>query len=181
MVAEAPSRFITLDPGMQASGYAVWNETLLVDVGLLRVPSKVKTLHGRLRSQHAQLEEILVQHSFHPEKNPVVCERMKHYPRTRRKPGQKKAAYIDPDDLISLSLLGGHLATYWVYPSDWKGGVPREVEQDHSRRALDVRERDIVEDVMPNSLRKEAWSAVGIGLSILGRAHLRCGWSFVHG
>lgn len=88
----------------------------------------------------------------------------------------KKGVYIDPQDLINVSLVAGRLATRWVAPSVWKGSVPRDVEQDHTRSALTPEELALVEAVLPESLRKEAYSAVGIGLSILKRAHQKCGW-----
>jgi hypothetical protein len=161
-----PTEFFTIDPGLKASGWARWKLGCLIGCGLLRAPSSSKSLCARIE---AQMEAFHAMSDGHA----VVAERMKHYPKRRGAP------YIDPNDLIDLSVLSGRLGNAWVYATEWKGAVPRDVEQDRSRAALAPNELAMVEAVLPASLRKEAWSAVGIGLSILKRTHLKCGWSFV--
>jgi len=167
----APYRFFTVDPGLDASGIARWRSGVLEDVRLLRVPYKMrgKSVVERIVRQSHELQDYL---ASLPDwaGAPIVGERMKHRGRTRGK------RPVPPDDLINLSLLSGALCSYWLLPSEWKSSVPREVEQSHSKSKLSPEELALVEAVMPASLRKEAWSAVGIGLSILGRCHLRCGW-----
>lgn len=171
MDESAPIRLFTVDPGLDASGIARWDHDRLVDVRLLRVPSKLrgKSVVERVVAQSHALQEYL---RVLPDwaGAPIVGERMKHRGRVRGK------RPVPPDDLINLSLLSGALCDYWLLPSEWKGSVPREVEQSHSRSVLAPEELALVEAVLPASLRKEAWSAVGIGLSVLGRCHLRCGW-----
>lgn len=164
------TEFYTIDPGLRASGLARWVDGELESVRLIRVPTKTVDLNGRIAEQaHLIADEVA---SF-----PVVSERMVHIPRRGR--ALRVKGYVDPNDLINLSLLSGRLGHYYVLASEWKGAVPREVEQDRSRLALKPCELALVERVLPASLRKEAWSAVGIGLSILGRAHSKCGWSFI--
>lgn len=170
-----PHRFITIDPGLQASGVALWFSGALADVKLVRCPKGSKGIQDRVEMQAASVLALASSwHSLFPlngaEKILVVCERMFH----RHYRGNR----VDPNDLINLNLLSGRLGTHYILPSEWKGSVPREVEQDHSRYALLPCELAKVDSVKPASLRKEVWSAVGIGLSILGRAHQKCGWRF---
>lgn len=166
MPSTSPQRFATIDPGLRASGLALWNGNVLIDVRLVRVPAKLKDLTERINYQSEGLRAALALEGF--EDCPVVSERMHH----RHYRGNK----VDPNDLIDLNLLSGRLGTYYVLPSAWKGTIPRDVEQVHSRHALFPFELERVEAVLPASLRKEAYSAVGIGLSILGRAHKCMGW-----
>lgn len=168
-MGELPNVFYTLDPGLQASGLARWERGRLVHVQLLRAPAKMKGLVERIVHQSQALQEALGTFDLLGQV-PIVGERMKHRGRVRGK------RPVPPDDLINLSLLSGALCDYWVLPSEWKGTVPRDVEQSRSRAVLAAHELALVEAVLPASLRKEAWSAVGIGLSVLGRAHSKCGW-----
>jgi len=159
----AAGHFYSLDPGLQASGLAEWVDGRLASVRLLRAPAKMRGLVERIEHQRALIQPFRDNYV-------VIGERMKHRGRVRGK------RPVPPDDLINVSLLSGALCDYWLLPSEWKGNIPREVEQSHSRAVLAPEELALVEAVLPASLRKEAWSAVGIGLAVLGRCHLRCGW-----
>lgn len=165
---ERPDIFYTVDPGLQASGYALWRFGVLIEVGLIRCPAKMKGVVARVQHQTALFFE------HHQDLVPVVSERMVHIPRRGR--ALRTKGYVDPNDLINLTVLSGKLGTHWYLASEWKGNISRDVEQSRSRCALTPPELELVEAVLPESLRKEAWSAVGIGLSILGRAHSCIGW-----
>jgi hypothetical protein len=166
-------RVLAIDPGLQASGYAFGAEGRVEAVGLLRAPPKVRDLHGRIRHQLAELWAVT--DVLRPEV--VVVERMFHRPKRRGMP------YIDPNDLISVQALASALAYAVVppervglpLPHEWKPKIPRDVEQSRTRMALRPDELLRVEAVLPASLRKEAWSATGILLAALGRAHLPLG------
>ncbi len=163
----APARFITIDPGLQASGWALWERGRLQAVGLLRAPRSSRGLSDRSEEQVEVLRRF--KHLTHcPPGTVVVSEVMFH----RHFKGNK----VDPNDLIRLNYLAGRLSDFGVEATAWKGSVPRDVEQAHTKHVLDARELALVERVVPASLRKEAWSAVGLGLSLLERAHQRLGW-----
>lgn len=168
-----PRRFVTIDPGLGASGYAYWIDGALHRCGLLRSRPKTKSINERLTEQRQAWSDVCRELATLGGFECVVAERMihRHIPRKRG----VKGIYIDPQDLINVSLVSGTFGTLFVAPHVWKA-APRDVEQDHSRHALSEGELSLVEAVLPASLRKEAWSAVGIGLSINERAHLKCGW-----
>lgn len=170
-----PARFSTLDPGLNASGLACWEGTRLYSVTLLRIMPRMhlKGCSDRIEVQKQLMIDYLFAQGF--EGYPVIGERMRHRPMPR---GAKRKAYIDPQDLINLNLLSGALCDAWVEPADWKGTTSRETEQDHTACDLSNAELALVDEIMPDSLRKEAWSAVGIGLSLLERTHKKFGWRF---
>jgi hypothetical protein len=168
-VTPAPAQFVSVDPGLAkvgGSGWALWQDGRLVDADVLRNRKEWLTVPQRVAGQKLML---LLACGF---PHQVVCESMvQRYGRG--------AGKVPPQDLIDLNLLAGHLGDVWVTPGEWKGSVPRDVEQVRSRAALDEAERAIVEEAcvkLPKSVHKEVWSAVGIGLSVAGRAHKRCGW-----
>lgn len=165
-----PEDFASVDPGLAkvgGSGWALWHELCLVDVGVLRNQKEWLTVPQRVAGQKAMLLSEVGCIGIE-----VVCESMvQRYGRG--------AGKVPPQDLIDLNLLAGHLGDVWVTPGQWKGSVPRDVEQARSKLALDADELTIVEEAcakLPKGVHKEVWSAVGIGLSVAGRAHRRCGW-----
>lgn len=161
-----PDNFIAIDPGLAATGGSGWAFFLhgrLSTCGVIRNP-KGTTVFERIRFQRAYAEQNLG--------GARVCEFM-----TKRY--GPAAAKMDVQDLIDLNALAGALGTYFVTPGDWKGGVPREVEQSRSWLALDEAERAVITEAfkgVPKSTHKEILSAAGIGLSVAGRCHRKCGW-----
>jgi hypothetical protein len=79
---------------------------------------------------------------------------------------------VDPNDLIKLALLGGYLAginnsarRWYIHPQDWKGQVPKKIDNERTLRQLKDNERHILGE-RPNH---NVVDAVGIGLWALGR------------
>ncbi len=157
------SWLVAIDPGIKPLGYAVLWEGTLVRAGVSR--TKAHWLH-RAAVEHG---DFLVR-TLGLWDMPVVCERMVH----------RRARGVPPQDLMDVNLIAGAVASrvahsqpyVFVTPKEWKGSTPREVEQARTRAALSPSELAILEAVKPKSLAHNAWSAVGIGLSHIGRAHV---------
>ncbi len=151
-------RFLSIDPGLGCTGVAAWRGGRLVTVTLIR-SEKNAPLNTRIREiQYAiSLFENIVPpgHSL-----PRYCERMQF------RYGNNRG---DPQHLLDLNLLAGALGTHWITPNEWKGTLPREIEQHRTRALLEPDELALLEAVKPASLAHNAWSAVGIGLHVLRR------------
>lgn len=152
------STLLAIDPGGAVAGYAFYVDGVLFKVGLSR--SKSKTWGDRARDHAVALSE------FTEFADRVVCESM-----TWRGRNHKGS----PQVLIDLNGIAGHLGREFRTPGEWKGMVPREVESARTQHALSAQELALLQAVKPPSLAHNAWSAVGIGLSVLKRAHKRCG------
>lgn len=163
-----PSEFISIDPGLAkvgGSGWARLSHGRLVSTGVVRNRKEWITINARVCGQFGEFAYLAGE-------TPTVCEQMVQ----RYGPGAGK---IPPQDLIDLNLLAGALGDCWVTPTQWKGGVARELEQARTLSVLSTEEKAIVTAAckpLPKGVHKEILSAVGIGLSVAGRAHRRCGW-----
>lgn len=163
-----PSEYIAIDPGLAKVGGSGWAKFVggrLTAAGVVRNRPEWKTIPQRVRGQFEEFAYIAGD-------TPTVCESMVQ----RYGAG---AARIPPQDLIDLNLLAGALGDCWLTPTEWKGGVKREMEQARTLSVLTAEEKALVEAVcakLPKGVRKEVLSAVGIGLSVAKRAHRRCGW-----
>lgn len=93
----------------------------------------------------------------------------------------RKGKKLDPNDLLRINVIAGSLGTSFYEPSDWKGGVKRPMEQSRTWAALWPFEQKLLPKTLveikkhPYSLDHNVFSAVGLGLSVLERSHLRCG------
>jgi len=146
--------FLSVDPGVVHVGWAAWEDGCLVCCGLST--AKTKALGTRVIEHRLHLDH------YYPCR--VVCERMV----TRG-----KFSIVDAQDLIDVNLVAGCLGTEFVTPSEWKGSIPALVEQAKTRDALTATELELLPK-LPKSGKgngSHVWSAVGIGLSVLGRAH----------
>lgn len=157
-------RLLAIDPGIKTLGWAVFDEGWLTLAGVSRTKEK------RIDAAAA---EHLANLFFLPGETPdhVVVERMTHRRKTRSVP---------PQDLMDVNFVGGVVSAGWVSlgvypravtPAEWKGSVPREVEQKRTAAALSATEKALLATVKPSHLAHNAWSAGGIGLAYLGRAH----------
>jgi hypothetical protein len=161
-----PSSFYAVDPGLAkvgGSGWALFVHERLLAAGVLRNHKSWLTMGQRIRGQGDLFREVRMSCGLYP----VVAE---HMIQIYKVPAQ---------DLIDLQTLAGFLGNAWVKPSAWKGGVKRDVEQTRSRCVLSPEEKIVVDEAcskLPKSIHKEVTSAVGIGLSVAGRAHKKCGW-----
>ncbi len=149
------SFFLSIDPGVKSLGWAAWEGRELKACGLLRSPHKTLTAHAAYYS-----EELDRRYPFACAR---VCERMM---------ARGKFSIVDAQDLIDLNLIAGRVGTGWLTPADWKGSVPRAIEQGRTKAALSAAELALLPKLKsPTSVGHDVWSAVGIGLSVLGRAH----------
>lgn len=163
-----PAIFISVDPGLAkvgGSGWARWEHLRLVATGVVRNRKEWRTVPQRVNGQFNEFAYLAGE-------APVVCESMV----MRFAAGSKT---VGIQDLIDLNLLAGRLGDVWLTPTEWKGGVAREMEQARTRHALDLAETAVLEAALAattKGTRKEILSAVGIGLSVCKRCHKKCGW-----
>lgn len=159
-------RLLTIDPGIKTLGWAVFEDSDLLFTGVSRAREK------RIDSAAlAHLESLLAFTCVGGYPYAVVLERMTY---------RQKARSVPPQDLMDVNLVGGIVAAgckgadgvlWTVTPAEWKGSVPRDVEQARSAHVLSKAEARVLAAVKPVHLAHNAWSAVGIGLAYLGRAH----------
>ena len=156
---------VSVDPGVNATGLAVFEDEELVGVRLLRA--------GSLRHMISVLvnEEWPVQFGY-PET--VIIEQ----PTVYRRGGKG-----DSKDLISVAIVAGAAAAAYgcesldqtikfVEPRTWKGSVPKKVHNERildKLRILELQYFNMCIDDVPSSLAHNMIDAVGIGLYDLGR------------
>ena len=145
-------RFMSIDPGLAATGWATWVGENLQACGLARSDPK-KPLTYRILSI---VDQVLGEE--HPALR--VVERM------IVRGGRNKG---NPQILCDLNLLSGALGTAWVAPHEWKGLLSKEIHQPRILATLTPEELALVMAVKPPSLRHNTIDAVGIGLYHLGR------------
>lgn len=169
------SFLLSIDPGTRCIGWAYWGEGKLISCGRSTAPKKLKDYRDMLEYHRAQMKPLTPL----PGSGDVACEVMVH--RYGGGGKGKKRKKVDPNDLIRVNLIAGALGTSFFEPSDWKGGISREMEQARTWLELSASEKKLLPKTLaeirkhPFSLDHNVFSAVGIGLSVLGRAHLKCG------
>lgn len=88
--------------------------------------------------------------------------------------GSGKPKSIDENDLLDVAAVGAAVASWCnfdpetLFPSEWKGQVPKEVMTERIRRALTDDERASIAKCKA-SLMHNVLDACGIGLFRLGR------------
>lgn len=156
---------LAIDPGLRTTGWACFSECpqgtwALFDVGLSRCTSRV--FSDVLKVHDRQVPRLA--------DGRVVVEKMQIYDITKSK--------ADPEDLVNLSILGGHLAQHgreatFVEPRTWKGQRPKNAMLPLLKKYLSEIEFLVMESklapIRAKSLLHNAHEAVGIGLWALGR------------
>lgn len=158
---------ISIDPGTEETGIALYRGGTLVDVDVLRVKRSVGA-----REPRASVMGRLVVERAREWKEPFrfVLE----YPQVyKHGPG----AEVDPDDVLALVLVLGHVwGTFrgvngntmeLVRPAGWKGQVPKKIMNNRIVGTLTPSERQLVHDKVRSN--HNALDAVGIGLWALRR------------
>lgn len=145
--------FFTVDPGGPELGWAAWQDGVLVACGLSR--TKAKTWQLRAVNHRAVLDALGAYVT-----DDVLTECM------RVRGGNGRG---NPQILVELNGIAGHVGTSWVEPGMWKGAVPKEVHQPRILATLTEAERALVMRVLPAGKRHNTIDAVGIGLYRLGR------------
>ena len=135
---------LAIDPGKNSTGIALFGGGELLDVELAKDPYHVANLAMN------PVDEVIVElpRAYGP-----------------RSP-------VDPNDLILLGALAGFLVgitpcnrRWYIHPQDWKGQMPKEIDNQRTIRHLKDNERQLL-GARPNH---NVVDAVGIGLWVLGR------------
>jgi hypothetical protein len=158
---------LAIDPGLNASGWALFDCHLLQRCGLARVTGK-----GRNAERVAAMAHAVADCYRGDEALAVVIEQPQHY--------QQRYSKGDPQDLAMLSLLCGSIlaevrahSQRLVYPREWKGTIPKRTKLDdyivHKRNVAGLRRHERNRytaglETAPRSLRHNIADAVGIGL-----------------
>jgi hypothetical protein len=148
-------RFMSIDPGGPELGWASWADGRLVACGLSR--TKAKTWQLRAVTHRSTLEAL---GAYDRPDGLVLTECM----RVRGGRGMG-----NPQILVELNGIAGHVGNMWVEPGTWKGRLPKEIHQPRILATLTPEELALVMAVKPPSLRHNTIDAVGIGLYHLGR------------
>lgn len=159
---------VTIDPGLNECGIALWRDDRLVDAELLQTRTKpTDPVDDRIMGMARELEGALLglyEHNgeeIHPLH--IVVERME--PRKRL-----EAAW---SSLIDLALISGvvlgipEATAKFLRPSEWTGGRAKAVNHPRILKRLSPEERDVLERAKascPAKNHKELLDAVGIGL-----------------
>lgn len=143
-----------VDPGGSCLGWSYWMDGFLYNAGLSRPPKYVKAPWERAVWHRTNLAGMA------HEGTRLVSERM-----VIRGFGSKE----DPQDLCDVNLIAGHLANEWFSPQEWKGSLPRDLEEGRVRERLSPSELEVLVALPKIKLRHNAISAIGIGLFALGR------------
>jgi hypothetical protein len=146
------TRFFTVDPGGPELGWAEWLDGVLVSCGLSRC--KLKGWSDRARHHQAFLDMKGAYGGL------VLSECM------RVRGGRNQG---NPQILVELNGIAGHVGNAWVEPAAWKGMVPKETHQPRILATLSPEELALVMAVLPAGKRHNTVDAVGIGLYHLGR------------
>jgi len=92
---------------------------------------------------------------------------------------------VDPNDLIVLGIKVGRIAepylvldnqVHIIRSTDWKGGTPKDIQEQRTRNSLSAVELELVTqrvNAVPKTYRHNIWDAVGILIWRLKREGLR--------
>ena len=158
---------VSIDPGTEETGIALYRAGVLDDVDVLRVKASVGN-----REQRASFMGRLAIDRVRAWKEParVVLE----YPQVYR---HGAGSEVDPDDVLCLVLVIGHVwGTFHgvngnklelVRPATWKGQVPKRIMNNRIVSTLTTAEQQLVHAKVRSN--HNALDAVGIGLWALRR------------
>jgi hypothetical protein len=149
---------ISIDPGVWACAWAVFQEGVLKNAGNERFPS---SLPKTIQNAASWFGGIFAWETYEK----LVIE----YPQVYQGRFQKG----DPNDLIDLSIIvGGIVGSFegaqgvdLVKPAQWKGQVPKRVTKTRARAALS--DEEYIDKL--KTADHNIWDAVGIGLWYLRR------------
>lgn len=146
---------IAIDPGKRVCGVSIWgcepNRALLLYACSIRP-------QGGLSSLPAQVEDLLMEYmeGFGEAAPQFVFEVPRYYMK-------KRATFRGVDalfDVLDAFHKYGILVKDYVYPSQWKGNLPKQIHQRRIKKALTVSEMKRVDSAGTHDM----WDAIGIGL-----------------
>ncbi len=155
------STLLAIDPGLRHCGCAYFTDGVLSRACL--AVNYEKKLRGPKAHHAMALEVSLRMNSAYW----TVLE----YPRIYPNHSNKRAE--DPNDCLELAGVDGAIAAYLggnvshVFPSEWKGQVPKAIMIERIKKTLTKEETQRVE--LAGAKSHNIWDAVGIGLFHLGR------------
>lgn len=152
---------LCVDPGLRGCGCALFDEGKLVWASYVVSP----VVSGRGPVAHVAMARAVHQKAVLAKAWPAAL--MVEFPRVY--PGMPKT---DPNDLLDLAGVAGALGALikplgHVFPSDWKGQVPKKVMNERVLLAL---QKDEIESIETHGAKDHnTLDAVGIGLHHYGR------------
>ena len=155
-------RLLCVDPGLRGCGVAEFEGYDLKRAAYVKNP--VET--GRGYDAHRALAVAVNMWSPWQSSVKALIEHPRVYPGSAQQKG-------DLNDLLDVVAVGAAIGVYFpkpvtVFPSDWKGNVPKDVMTERIRRAITDEERARIEKC-PANLMHNVLDAIGIGLWKLGR------------
>ena len=158
-------KLLCVDPGLRGCGVAEFKGLDLTRAAYVKNPVE----HGRGYAAHVSMGRAVAAWAGVERFAAVHIEHPRIYPGA----GQQKG---DLNDLLDVVAVGSAVATFFtpdanlvtVFPSDWKGNVPKDMMTERIRRALEDGERGRIEKC-PASLMHNVLDAIGIGLWKMGR------------
>ena len=156
---------LCVDPGLRGCGCAFFDGARLKWAAYVPNPMT----QGRGPEAHAQMARAVITATTFQAAPPDKL--LVEFPRVY--PGMPK---VDLNDLLDLAGVDGALSTMvrdvgHVFPSDWKGQVPKQVMNERVLMALSVDEVQAIEH--RGSKDHNTLDAIGIGLHHFGRINRR--------
>ncbi len=155
---------LCVDPGLRGCGVAFFRAGTLIRAGYVTSSA----IEGRGYAAHKAMARALVDAYGYVGLSRLVIEHPRIYPGAAQQKG-------DLNDLLDLVGVGAAVAANYpvtevetLFPSDWKGNVPKEVMTARISRAIANEERAGIEKCYA-SLTHNVLDAIGIGLFKLGR------------
>ncbi len=148
-------RLVGIDPGVHMSGYAVFDDGVFVDAGVVR--SDAKHLIDAAREMGSELYKAT------GVAGEVVCEHMFYYPHDPKS---------QPNDLIAVEFAGGILVqsvahpkarTWLVTPRKWKGTIPKDIHNARTIKRCPEAGEHLAKVLCPG-MHNHALDAVGLAL-----------------
>src|SRR3990167_4151964 len=146
---------VTIDPGINGTGYAIWGNKELKKYGVIIPPKQFKSLKDKAGYIITQLDIAMCK--YLSKFNKVYVEE----PAFFQSAGGRVTA--GSGSLIKLTLLVGMIINKFdamsVKVNDWKGQLPKEVVIQRIKNTLKEQVKDV---------KTHAWDAIGMGLYLKG-------------
>lgn len=157
-------RLLCVDPGLRGCGVAEFEGIDLKRAAYVKNP--VETGRGYIAHKMMAYEVQSWARTAVVLGASAIIEHPRIYPGSAQQKG-------DLNDLLDVAGVGAAVSVHFmkpvtVFPSDWKGNVPKDMMTERIRRALTDEERARIEKC-PASLMHNVLDAIGIGLWKLGR------------
>jgi hypothetical protein len=157
------TRIVSIDPGVHEIGFALWQDDVLWNAGML--PSPFDNPEAWRAKNVWTVDTIVIE-------RPQVYERP-----LKTKNG--RVVDIDKNDLITLALVAGEVAgatrstcnaaVVYTRPAAWKGALPKGLMKNRMLKRLSSIEQQRVSLPIAVSKQHNVWDAIGIGMHHLGR------------